>query len=628
MKYYKIFNKSLLIFISIMVPILLLGAILVHEIRKAKENISFLRINTIPAIELLGMINAEVDLFRAQEIERLYAQTTKEKETIDSELLIHLKNIEFMQKRYAKFYIAENISTSNDNNLSKELNEYYAAHAVLMQMLQNGDTSDAKKSALMGIKKEFAEVSVEIHRMINLHKKYATEINNRIMHNESVTHKITFILFFLSIIIGVLTAYFYKEIEKRNKKLSQQLYHDPLTGLPNRKSLLEKLEKISGDNILVVLNIDRFRELNDFYGEAIGDEILLWLSGQLQKYREDGVYDLFRMPSDEFVLLAEQADSNAFIQTIASLLFDELSICHIEKHDIFIQFTFGIAIGKGLELLKNAYIAMNQAKQKRQLFLVYDTKMDPIIHYRENSEWAKKIAKALAEDRILVYFQPIINNVSGRIDKYEALVRMQLEDGTVISPYNFLDIAKQGRLYPQITQTVVKKSLESFQDRDESISINLSFEDIADEHINRFILSMLDQYQMKERVVFEILESEGIDNFETVAYFIQSVKKRGAKVAIDDFGSGYSNFDTILKLNIDILKIDGSLIKIIDKDPYAQKIVTAIIQFAKELGLETIAEFVHNADIREEVVRIGVHYSQGFFFSEPVSLECLNGMPL
>lgn len=624
MNNHETISKPFLIFISILVPILLLGFILVNEIREAKENISFLRTNTIPAIELLGTINTEVDQFRAHEIERLYSKTTEEKQSIENVLLDDLKNIESMQKKYAKLYIAESISTNNDNNLSKELNEYYAAHTVLMQMLQNGNTTDAKESALMGIKKEFDDVSIEIHRMINLHKKYATEINSQIMHNESVAHKVTFILFLLSIIIGALTAYFYKGIEKRNEKLSRQLYHDPLTGLPNRKNLLEKLEKISGDNILVVLNIDRFRELNDFYGEAIGDEILLWLSRQLQKHREAGVYELFRMPSDEFVLFTEQTDSNAFIQTIASLLFDELSTCQIDGHDIFIQFTFGIAVGEGLELLRNADIAMKQAKQKRQQFLVYDAKMDPSLHYQENSEWAKKIAQALEHDRILVYFQPIINNVSGRIDKYEALVRMQLEDGSIISPYKFLDIAKQGRLYPQITQTVVKKSLGSFQYRDESISINLSFEDIADEHSNRFILSMLDQFRMGERVVFEILESEGIENFETVAHFVQSVKKRGAKVAIDDFGSGYSNFDTILKLNVDILKVDGSLIKIIDKDPYAQKIVTAIIQFAKELGLETIAEFVHNADVRDEVVKIGVNYSQGFFFSEPVPLERLN----
>jgi EAL domain-containing protein (putative c-di-GMP-specific phosphodiesterase class I) len=262
-------------------------------------------------------------------------------------------------------------------------------------------------------------------------------------------------------------------------------------------------------------------------------------------------------------------------------------------------------------------MALKIAKKSNTNFLVYNEDISLNNEYKNNLHWAKKLSDAIKKDNIITYYQPIVNNSNLVYEKYESLVRMRDAD-KIISPFFFLEVAKQTRQYFDITRTVIHQSFEMFKDKDLEFSINLSIKDILEIQISEYILNMLERYNIGSRVVFEIVESESIENFEGVIHFINQVKKYGCKIAIDDFGTGYSNFEYLIKLKADFLKIDGSLIKNLDKDKNALVVVSTIVEFSKKLGMKTIAEFVENEEIFKIVKDLGIDYSQGYYFSQPL----------
>jgi EAL domain-containing protein (putative c-di-GMP-specific phosphodiesterase class I) len=189
----------------------------------------------------------------------------------------------------------------------------------------------------------------------------------------------------------------------------------------------------------------------------------------------------------------------------------------------------------------------------------------------------------------------------------------------VRSPYFFLDISKKIKLYTNITKAMIHKTFEYFQGRDVAFSINLTIEDILSSEIRTYIYSMLEKYNNGSQVIFEIVESESIQNFKEIVRFIEDVKKYNCRIAIDDFGTGYSNFEYLMQLEAAFIKIDGSIIKNLDKDLKAYMVVSVIVDFAKRVGIKTIAEFVENEAIWTKVKELGIDYSQGYYFSEPMS---------
>jgi len=262
-------------------------------------------------------------------------------------------------------------------------------------------------------------------------------------------------------------------------------------------------------------------------------------------------------------------------------------------------------------------MALKIARRESKDLIVYDNSMSLDKEYENNMLWTKKIKKAIADDRIVVFFQPIINNKDCKTNRYESLIRLIDEDDKVISPYFFLDIAKKAKLYKQLTQIVIQKSFEAFRENSFEFSINLSIDDILDKEINAFILKMLNIYNMSQRVIFEIVESESIENFDEIQKFIKSVKKYGCRIAIDDFGTGYSNFEYLMRLDPDFIKIDGSIIKEILDNKNSEIITSVIVDFAKKMDIQVVAEFVENKEIFDKVKELGIDKSQGYYFSEP-----------
>jgi len=194
-----------------------------------------------------------------------------------------------------------------------------------------------------------------------------------------------------------------------------------------------------------------------------------------------------------------------------------------------------------------------------------------------------------------------------------------VDDGEVISPFFFLEAAKSRRHYASLTKRMIEKTFQAMIDKDVTVSINFTVEDIRDKGTISFFKQKLNEYQVADKIIIELTESEGIENYHEVAEFITSVKELGCRVAIDDFGTGYSNFMHLIHLNVDYLKIDGSIIQNIVTDKNSEIIVKTIVDFTYQLGIETIAEFVDSQELLDKVIELGIDYSQGYFLGKPVS---------
>jgi len=237
----------------------------------------------------------------------------------------------------------------------------------------------------------------------------------------------------------------------------------------------------------------------------------------------------------------------------------------------------------------------------------------------------KQIRKAIINKNIVSYFQPIVNNKTKKIEKYESLVRLLDVNNNILLPDLFLGISKNSNDYCYITQQVLENSFLMLKmNNDVSVAINLSMSDIENKDIRNMIDCFLDEYAAYgKRIIFELLEDERINNFKLIITFINRIKKRGVKIAIDDFGSGYSNYERIFKLSPDIIKIDGSIIGNLQRSTYSQDIVESLVYFSKKQGIKTVGEWVENESTYDILRNIGVDYSQGYYFGKPEMVKFL-----
>ena len=402
--------------------------------------------------------------------------------------------------------------------------------------------------------------------------------------------------------------------------LEYQFYHDELTTLPNRKKLIETLS-LEDDAILMILNIDKFQHINDLYGDKIGNDIIkntaLIIKENVSK---DAI--LFKLHADEYALYLPTAEVYEEIKTLALHLANciENHTFTINENEIYVNATIGVAYGTSY-LLNYADMALKLAKKKRKKYLIYESSMNIEHDYEQNLKWSKKIKDAIENNRIEPLFQPIVDTKTSKIVKYEALMRMIDENGEYLSPIHFLELAKKNKLYPKLTKIIIEKTFEIFKNIDAQVSINLSVYDVLNEDVYATIIEKLYEYKLGDRIVFELIESDGIENYKEVIEFINEVKKTGAKISIDDFGTGYSNFEYIMKLKVDYIKIDASMIKDIDKNINSQMVTETIIDFARKMNIQTIAEFVHSQSVFEVVKNMGIDFAQGYYFGKPQKLD-------
>lgn len=406
-----------------------------------------------------------------------------------------------------------------------------------------------------------------------------------------------------------------KMIEQQ-EQLDKIAKTDTLTGLGSRYKLINDISE-SPSPALAIINIDNFSELNDFYGYEIGDFIIKQVGHSISELTEHINTFTYHLQGDEYVLFNNDLDKHTFEQNI-NMLVERLRDVTVDINDESLNFNFtvGMSFESKESILSTADMALKVAKRHSRDLMVFSKEISLDEEYENNIFWTKKIRYAIQNDNFVPVYQPIINNRTNKIEKYEALVRMQ-DDDKLVSPFFFLEISKKTKYYSTITKTMIERSFEQFKDKDVEFSINLTIDDILDKEIDKYIFMMLDKYKICSKVVFEVVESESIQNYEAVSSFINRAKSQGCKIAIDDFGTGYSNFEYLMKLSTDYIKIDGSLIKELDMNEQAEAVVSTIVDFAKKMGIKTIAEFVHSQEVLDKVKELGIDYSQGYFLGEP-----------
>jgi PAS domain S-box-containing protein/diguanylate cyclase (GGDEF)-like protein len=401
------------------------------------------------------------------------------------------------------------------------------------------------------------------------------------------------------------------------EKIIKEQYIDDLTRLPNRKKLILDI-KDSKNASLVLIDISKFRDINEFFSYETGDEVLKEVSKTMEKLNIYGLV-FYRLENDVFaILVLKNMLLDSFKNTLEYIL-DELEnrVILVENNKFLLKYFFAVVdLKDNFNPLISAEFAINLAKNKKNKILYLNQHLDEYEKTKENKLIIEEIKRAILENDILIYGQKIVNNHT-KEEKYETLMRLRKQNGEILSPYFFLEASKKAHLYLDLTKILVKKACSFFQDKNIEFSINLTLEDIKDSETIDFIFQTIILTNTASRVTFEIVESEAIDDFKLIFEFIQKAKNLKAKIAIDDFGTGYSNFEYVIKIDIDILKIDGSLIKEIATNKNIELAVKTINDFAKALNIKTVAEFVHNKDVYEKVCELGIDLSQGFYIHEP-----------
>lgn len=413
------------------------------------------------------------------------------------------------------------------------------------------------------------------------------------------------------------------QIIKQQEQIARQTT-DLITGLPNRVKLEEDIKNFQSPKFALVA-LDNFNMINDYYGYDIGNYTLKETAEMLQSFIDEKKIKVYGLSSGQFgLLVGENVDVTLFHETCADILqkIDDY-IVQIEDDSFNIQATAGLTYARE-NTLSNASLALHQAIKTQKSSLVYEETENLIEQYEKNILWTKRLKSALQDERIVVYVQPIVDAKTLTTNKYECLVRMIGEDGKIISPYFFLDIAKKSKLYQSLTKAVITSAFKVFSKLSEiEFSINLCVDDLMNIGTIEFLKQKIREYDVGSRLILEIVESEGIDSFNAIIPLIADLKKLGCKIAIDDFGTGYSNFAYLMQLNVDYIKIDGSLIKSIDHDPNSQIISHTIMDFANQLDIKTVAEFIHNEKVMAHTQEMGIDYLQGFHLGEPAPIETL-----
>lgn len=408
----------------------------------------------------------------------------------------------------------------------------------------------------------------------------------------------------------------YLGIRQDITEIVNSIYYDSLTNYPNRVALSRDIAR-SENNVLGFFNIDSFKEINDFYGNETGDFILKtvieFIGNDIEKKNLGRVY---KLSGDEFAVLYSDMEEEKALNMLKQIQknLEGRTFDHGD-YQIELSFTVGASVQKE-DIIVKADMALKYAKENKKPFAVYRDISDIRKKYEENIYWTKKLKNALETGAIVPHFQPIVDAKSKEHRKYECLVRM-VDGDEVISPFYFLKVAYKTKMSKELTRQMIEKSFEYFKDNGHEFSINLAFSDLIDDETTEYLCKKIDEYQIGNKLIVELLESEEVEIYEKLESFVKTVKAKGARVAIDDFGSGYSNFTHLINLDIDIIKIDGEIVRRIDVDDSSYKIVQTIVNFAKDLGVEVVAEFVSSEAIYDKLAVLDIDFIQGYYTGKP-----------
>lgn len=429
-----------------------------------------------------------------------------------------------------------------------------------------------------------------------------------------------------------------QEIAERKQaeaQLKHHATHDYLTGIPNRYSFEESLKNIAAkakrgmDGALLFIDIDNFKLVNDTKGHTAGDHLLINVARIIKEnIRKSDT--LARLGGDEFGVLLEGAtvDEARLVAEKLRKMIEENDFCFTDYGCFNLSICIGIVMIDGSlnsqELLTLADTALYTAKEKgRNRIVLLDPNEETTSKFAATNRLVAQVNRAVKEDKFVLHLQPVVQVDNGEIVYHEALLRLQGEEGVLISPGAFIPAAERFGLMPQIDRWVVGASLDIMrQHPDLCLFVNISGISLSDESLLGYVEKMIAQCSMEpSRIGFEITETVAVRDMSLARRWIERLKKLGCRFALDDFGIGFSSVSYLQMLPVDYIKIDGSFICNLDKDPSHRALVKAMNTVAHTLGKQTIAEYVENEEVLKALQKLKVDCAQGYFLGSPKALD-------
>ena len=421
-----------------------------------------------------------------------------------------------------------------------------------------------------------------------------------------------------------------------NAKLSYQAMHDSLTGLPNRALIIDRLEqaivhahRVKTEVVVFLLDLDRFKIVNDTLGHPVGDQLLKEIAERLPgALREEDTVG--RLGGDEFAVVLPGTDLEGANVVAEKLVAEVQRPIEIEGHSLAVDTSLGVAVypthGEDeATLMRCADIAMYEAKKGDGNISVYDPQSDHFSIHR--MALMTDLRKAIENDRLFLVYQPLIDLQTGKIMGTEALARWQHEEEGFIPPDVFIEIAEGCDLIKPLTdwalRTAVIQAAEwQKQGLDIKTSVNLSVRNLLDSRLLKTFADLKSEYGVDgNRIKFEITESAIMSDPESVMEIFANSVFENVEYSIDDFGTGYSSLNYLKRLSVNEVKIDRSFVMDMAHDPEDAAIVAAIINLAHSLGLKVVAEGVESLEIAQQLKDLGCDRAQGYFYSKPVRAE-------
>ncbi|MDF2891501.1 MAG: hypothetical protein K0R80_1868 [Clostridia bacterium] len=428
-------------------------------------------------------------------------------------------------------------------------------------------------------------------------------------------------------------------LEEYEKELHYQAYHDQLTGLQNRRSLIKDLNELVGSKnngkvALLILDIDNFKYINDTMGHYFGDQLLMKLSERLEGIIEDNC-KIYRLGGDEFVILLEDFDDSISIEKLAVKLLKGCTFgFDVDYSRIFISISIGIALypehGENLdELLKNADIAVYKAKETgKNRIVFYNKPMNDAMSERVLLE--KHLRTALDNNEFVLHYQPQLDIATNKVSGLEALIRWNSPELGFVSPLKFIGIAEDTHLIIPIGEWVLKNACLFLnklhqQGYDELLmSVNISMLQLIQDDFADRVMEILDELKLDPKYLeLEITESILMESYEAIAEKLKLLKGKGVRIALDDFGKGYSSLNYLKQLPISTLKIDKSFVDTISADDKNKSLTDLIVTIGITMGLCVVAEGVETQEQLDYLVEHKCSKIQGYFFSRPVPDEAV-----
>lgn len=418
-------------------------------------------------------------------------------------------------------------------------------------------------------------------------------------------------------------------------QLTDMLVFDESTGLPDKDVLLHSIQR-EKSYIFAIIKIENFSDLVALFGYEFSDIISQFASQKLKKYESRYKYKTYQLKYNEYGVLIETEEnlkSSDAVQKLHKIVTSlELEALPWEQDKIRLVYRVGATIvhpGDERSLLSCADIALKKAERSFSVLRMFDGDVAEKSSAYESVLKFTELITNRENNSLKAVFQPVFNETGKNVVWYEALLRIKKQDGQYVSIYPYLTVARSTGLYPYLTEFIMRESARIICEQDVDVSVNIAIHDISRPEFILLVDEIYKQIKLKKgRIIFEILESDELVELERCVWFIDYISQYGFKIAIDDFGTGYSNYCSLINLPIDIIKIDGSLIKRIHHDDNAKTLVEGIVLFCKRSNKKTVAEFVENEHVFDSLKTMSIDYLQGYYLGEPATIVGLNESPI